>query len=237
MDDAELLERIFDLLPDVVFFVKDRAARYLRVNQTLLDRCRIADRRGIVGRTAAEVFPPPLGARYTAQDLLVLRTGTEIRDKLELHLYPGGEAGWCLTFKTPLAGRSFRAAGLVGFSRDLFRPDERHPEYRRLAEAVDHLHAHYDEPLQLAALGRRVGLSQDKLERLVKEVFHLTPRQLLTKTRIDAASRLLRDGHTSVAEVAHACGYSDHSAFTRQFRATVGLTPREFRLARSGARG
>ena len=37
----------------------------------------------------------------------------------------------------------------------------------------------------------------------------------------------------SVAEVAHACGYSDHSAFTRQFRATVGLTPREFRRART----
>ena len=233
MDDPELLERIFDLLPDVVFFTKDREARYLRVNQALLDRCRIAERRFLVGRTAAEVFPAPLGARYTAQDLQVLRTGVEIRDKLELHLYPGGEAGWCLTFKAPIPRRTGRAGGLVGFSRDLFRPDESHPEYRRLAEAVDHLHAHYDEPLSLAALGPRVGLSQDKLERLVKEVFHLTPRQLLTKTRVDAASRLLRESRQTVAEVAHACGYSDHSAFTRQFRATVGLTPREFRLAGS----
>jgi AraC-like DNA-binding protein len=237
MDDLDLLERIFDLLPDVVFFTKDREARYLRVNQTLLDRCRIADRRQILGRTAAEVFPAPLGARYMAQDLLVLRTGVEVRDKLELHLYPGGEVGWCLTFKTPLPGRPGRAAGLVGFSRDLFRPDESHPDYRRLAEAVEHLRAHYDEPLRLAALGRRFGLSQDKLERLVKEVFHVTPRQLLTKTRIDAASRLLLETRRSVAEVAHACGYSDHSAFTRQFRATVGLTPREFRLTRSEARG
>jgi hypothetical protein len=67
MDDPGLLERILELLPDVVFFTRDREARYLRVKQTLLDRCRIADRRGIVGRTAAEVFPAPLGARYLAE--------------------------------------------------------------------------------------------------------------------------------------------------------------------------
>ena len=34
-----------------------------------------------------------------------------------------------------------------------------------------------------------------------------------------------------ISDVAQACGYSDHSAFTRQFRATVGLTPTAFRRA------
>ena len=69
----------------------------------------------------------------------------------------------------------------------------------------------------------------DRFERLVKQVFHVTPRQLLVKTRVDAASRLLRETESSVAGIAQACGYADHSAFTRQFRATVGLTPRAFR--------
>jgi AraC-like DNA-binding protein len=78
----------------------------------------------------------------------------------------------------------------------------------------------------------------DRFERLVKQVFHLTPRQLLTKTRIDAASRLLQEGGASVAEIAHRCGYSDHSAFTRQFKATVGIAPVAFRerAARSAGR-
>jgi len=69
----------------------------------------------------------------------------------------------------------------------------------------------------------------DRFERLVKQLFQLTPHQLLIKTRVDAASRMLRDEALTIAEVAHACGYGDHSAFTRQFRATVGLTPRAFR--------
>jgi len=229
LGDPALLERLFDRLPDVTFFVKDGRERYVVVNETLLARCGIKHKEQLLGRTAEEVFPRGLGASYTAQDRLVLRTGDEIADRLELHIYPDGQQGWCLTFKTPLRDADGAIRGLVGVSRDLHRPDERHPEYRRLAEAVDYLHAHYDETLRLEALTRHVALSMDRFERLVSQVFHLTPRQLLTKIRVDAASRLLREGDRSIASIAHDCGYSDHSAFTRNFRATVGLTPRAFR--------
>jgi AraC-like DNA-binding protein len=74
-----------------------------------------------------------------------------------------------------------------------------------------------------------VGLSLDRFERLVKRVFYLTPRELLIKTRIEAASKLLVEGDRSVADIAYACGYCDHSAFTRQFKATVGVAPAAFR--------
>jgi AraC-like DNA-binding protein len=33
----------------------------------------------------------------------------------------------------------------------------------------------------------------------------------------------------NVAEIAQDCGYADHSAFSRQFRAVVGLSPMEYR--------
>jgi PAS domain S-box-containing protein len=236
--DPALLEALFSRIPDVVFFVKDQQGRYVLVNDALLERCGVAHKRALLGRTAEDVFPAPLGASYLAQDREVLETGVEIRDKLELHLYPGGSQGWCLTFKTPLRDVGGRVNGLAGISRDLHRPDEHHPEYERLAQAVDTVHTRYDEPLKLEALARTVGLSMDRFERLVKQVFHLTPRQLLTKTRIDAASRLLQEGGASVAEIAHRCGYSDHSAFTRQFKATVGIAPVAFRerAARSAGR-
>ena len=226
-----LLEGLFSRLPDVVFFVKDREGRYALVNETLLQRCGIAHKAGLLGRTAEEVFPGPLGASYTAQDRLVLETGAEIRDKLELHLYPRGRQGWCLTFKTPLRDAAGTIEGLVGISRDLPAADARRVEYQQLADAVEYLKEHYTEPLRLEALARVVGLAMDRFERLVREVFGLTPRQLLTQTRIQAASRLLRNKRMTVSDVAHHCGYSDHSAFTRQFKSTVGLTPREFRNA------
>jgi PAS domain S-box-containing protein len=227
--DFGLLEKLFDELPEVVFFVKDLEGRYSSVNATLLKRCGFKRREKLLGLTAEEVYPKPLGAGYTAQDQLVLQKGVEIRDKLELHLYPGGGQGWCLTFKTPIRDAGGSITGLVGISRDLHRPDERDADYRRLARAIDDLQEHYAEPVRLEALARSVGLSLDRFERLVKRVFYLTPRELLIKTRIEAASQLLREGDRSVADIAYACGYCDHSAFTRQFKATVGVAPAAFR--------
>jgi len=39
----------------------------------------------------------------------------------------------------------------------------------------------------------------------------------------------LRGGTDSVAQIAAASGFSDQSAFTRQFRAVTGLTPSQYR--------
>ena len=70
----------------------------------------------------------------------------------------------------------------------------------------------------------------------MRRVCHVTPKQFLLRVRLDAATRLLRDPALSVAQVAHACGYSDHSAFTRTFRAVTGLSPQAYRQ-RMGASG
>jgi AraC-like DNA-binding protein len=71
-------------------------------------------------------------------------------------------------------------------------------------------------------------MSVAQLERYFLRIYQLTPRQVIIKTRLDAASRMLA-GEGCVAEIALACGYGDHSAFTRQFRATVGVTPTQYR--------
>ena len=229
--DAAVLQATFDQIPDIVFFVKDAEGRYRIVNRTLAERCGIPHREAIVGRTAEELFPAPFGGSYAAQDQLVLRTGMEIRDKLELHLYRGRSSGWCLTFKTPLRDADGSIAGLIGISRDIHQADERHPEYSRLAQAVQLLRDRHHEPLRLGDVARGAGLSLDRFERLCKRVFHLTPQQLLARARLDEATRRLRETDDDIASIAYACGYSDHSAFTRQFRATVGLTPSAYRAA------
>ncbi|HEX2836271.1 MAG TPA: AraC family transcriptional regulator [Thermoanaerobaculia bacterium] len=231
LGDPETLQAVFDQVPDIVFFVKDAAGKYRVVNRTLAERCGIPHRDSIAGRTAAELFPAPLGNSYAVQDQLVLQTGVEIRDKLELHLYPGRAAGWCLTFKTPLRDAHGAIVGLIGISRDIHDADARHPEYSRLAQAVQRLRDRHAEPLRLGDVARGVDLSLDRFERLCKKVFHLTPQQLLARARLDEATRLLRETDDDIASIAYACGYSDHSAFTRQFRATVGLTPSAYRAS------
>jgi AraC-like DNA-binding protein len=52
---------------------------------------------------------------------------------------------------------------------------------------------------------------------------------LLARARLDAALALLSAGDASVASIAHACGYADHSAFARQFKRSTGLSPSDWR--------
>ena len=128
-----LLERLFDALPDVVFFAKDTEGRYTHANQTLVDRLRLTKRAQLVGRRTDELFPGGLGDRYREQDEAVLRDGVEIVGQLELHLYPNRAPGWCLTHKLPWrepapggARRRDAIVGLVGLSRDLATPGLSH---------------------------------------------------------------------------------------------------------------
>ncbi len=239
-----LLERLFDALPDVVFFAKDTAGRYTHANQTLLDRLRLGKRAQLIGRRTDELFPGGLGDRYREQDERVLRDGAEIAGQLELHLYPNRAPGWCLTHKLawrePVPAGSRRRGeivGLVGLSRDLATPGLSHATppatYEKVARAVERLQRDYAEPLQIADLARAAGLSIAQLERHVMQLYRVTPRQLLARTRLDAALALLTAGDESVAAIAHACGYADHSAFTRQFRRSTGVSPREWRALRA----
>jgi AraC-like DNA-binding protein len=228
-----LLEPVFDAMPDVVFFVKDAQARYALVNRTLASRCGYKEKSALLGRTAEDVFPRRFGRIYTAQDKAIIEAGTQMTDQLELHLYPGRQPGWCLTCKQPLRDPSGYVVGLAGISRDLKADEGNHPAYSRLADVVQYIQDNYVQPLNLKHLAEMADMSVAQLERYFHKVFHLTPRQVLLKTRLDAATALLVS-HEKVTDVAALCGYTDHSAFTRQFKATVGITPTEYRALLHG---
>jgi PAS domain S-box-containing protein len=226
--DSGFLVELFDHLDDVAFFVKDAEARYVLVNQSLVRRCGGDSREDLLGRTTEELFPPPLGRRYREQDLAVMSSGRPLAGRLELHLYPDHSQGWCLTDKTPISDDG-RIIGLVGLSRDLQPPALEAGDLEDVATVVDTIQREYSSPIRVDDLAASVGLSAYQLNRRVRAVFGVTASQLLTRARIDAASHLLRDGHRTVAAIAAACGYCDQSAFSRQFKAACGLTPRQYR--------
>jgi AraC-like DNA-binding protein len=234
--ELSLVEALFDPLPDVVFFVKDRDGRYLSVNQTLVRRSALRSKQALLGRTPREVFPGAMGEAFARQDRAVIASGAALPRQLELHLYADGGAGWCLTHKLPLReGHDGAVLGVAGISRDLGLPDQGHPVYAQIAELAAHIRAHFDQAVNLGELARAAGLSLDRVERLFQRIFHLSPREMLLQARLDEARRLLvSEPGLSVAAVAASCGYSDHSAFARQFKATSGMTPSQYRVLQQG---
>jgi PAS domain S-box-containing protein len=224
-----MLEQLFDHVPETAFFLKDRAGRYVVVNQSLVQRCGLREKGQLVGRHVRDIFPAELAERYAAQDEKVLRTGRPIVDLLELHWYARRRPGWCLTTKLPLQNDKGEIIGLVGISRDLRAPGDKQTIPTSLASTLGYLETHYHDSVSPAALARHAGLPLTRFERLIKRIFGLTPGQLITQTRLAAASQFLEDTERPVADIAHACGFYDHSAFTRAFRSAIGVTPSHYR--------
>ncbi len=237
-------EELFDHVRDVVFFVKDREGRYVAANQTLVHRCGFRQREELLGKRADEVFPPPLGPSFREQDRQVLERGQPIVDRLELHLFPDGGEGWCLTHKSPLrAGDSAHGSGrgailgLVGISRDLVslsggREDDPHAAApQALAELLAYVESHLDLPLKVPDLARRAGLSVYQLDLRLRRLFGVSPGQFVTRARIDRACHLLKSGDQPIADIALDCGYGDQSALNRAFKSLVGLSPKRYREA------
>jgi AraC-like DNA-binding protein len=228
---VQALAPLLDTLADVVFFIKDSQARYVFVNRTLSQRCGYRHAHELLGLTADQVFAEHFGRLYSEQDHKVLSTGRGLADQLELHLYLGNQPVWCLTHKLSLRDAQGRVIGLAGISRDLQSPQAHHPAFPKVAAVDAHIRAHFQRPISLAELTAVAGLSAAQLERQCKRIFQLTPRQMIHKARLEEASRLLRDESLPITEIALRCGYTDHSAFSRQFRALTQLSPSQYREA------
>ena len=222
-------EELFDCVLDTVYFIKNARAEYVVVNRTLADRCAAQDKSALLGKTADEIFPEPLGILYRQQDDLLLRTGNPILNQLEVHLYPSGATGWCITNKLPLKSIRGHIVGLVGISRDIQAESE--SEYAGVAKVVKFIQANLEKPFTVEQLAKMADLSAFRLDQRIRKLFQMPIGQFVQKSRIDSAIRKLREGSDPIATIAFSCGYSDQSAFTRQFRRTVGVSPAQFRKA------
>jgi PAS domain S-box-containing protein len=222
-------ERLFANLPDVVFCLKDRERRYQAANPAFAARIGLRDARQLLGKRAEDVFPQHLAEAYRQQDLAVLESGREISDQLELVTNRDGSLGWYLASKVPLHDAAGRVIGLASISRDLKTPREEDLEFAGLRRVVNHIRGDLGGELKPASLAAAVGMSPAQLERRMRKVFLLTTSQFIRKSRISHAVHLLVTTRRPIAEIALECGYGDQTAFTRQFRATVGLPPASYR--------
>jgi PAS domain S-box-containing protein len=227
-----VVEELFRNVSDTAFFVKDCEGRYALCNQSLAERCGFDSPDDLVGRRVRDIFPAELGERYAAQDDSILCTGRPVMDRLELHWYSRRRTGWCLTTKLPLRDTAGNIVGLIGLSRDLSALKDSGQIPAGLLAAMEHLEASFHESISPTKLARKAGLPPVRFARLIKRIFRLTPSQLIAQRRLAAASRLLLESERSVADIALACGFYDHSAFTRAFRTATGGTPTEFRATR-----
>lgn len=81
---------------------------------------------------------------------------------------------------------------------------------------------------RVAQICAAFDLSERSLQRLVHRRLGLTPKWLIQRRRLQEAAERLRDGATSLVEVAALLGYADQPHFTRDFTRVTSMTPGEF---------
>lgn len=103
-----------------------------------------------------------------------------------------------------------------------------------IARAIDHVHAHFAEPIDIAALARAAGVSRSVLaERFLADT-GMTPMRYCSRWRLHRAAGMLLEDHLTAAEVAFAVGFGSESAFNRAFRRRYGKPPAAWRKHRRG---
>lgn len=91
------------------------------------------------------------------------------------------------------------------------------------------MHEDCAHPWTLEELAARAGLSRTVLAERFRTAMGETPLAYLRTVRMQKAMRILAETSRTLEQVAQAVGYQDAFGFSKVFKRSVGLSPREFR--------
>ena len=95
----------------------------------------------------------------------------------------------------------------------------------RVAHAVRLMEENVEQPLVLARLARRVGISARRLQALFQESIGAAPHVHYLALRLNAARRKVIETRATFAEIAASTGFNSASAFSRSYRASFTESP------------
>lgn len=123
-------------------------------------------------------------------------------------------------------------ASLICHERISFQLDQarqRSSTNLRIKVVVEILQDSFNHNPSLESLSRSVNLSQSRLRCLFREVTGLPLALYVKLLRLETARHLLKTDFLTIKEVMAKTGIRDHSHFNRDFKATYGLTPSQYR--------
>jgi AraC-like DNA-binding protein len=233
--DPVALVALFDVLPDVFLFIKDRAHRYVKVSRSLVQLHGCSTEAEMLGRTDHDFNPPALATQYVAEDRRVMATGKPLHDQVWLVQDAAGMPGWYISSKFPVFGERRTVIGVAGVMRPYRRAGGAPGDYERLTAACEYVLANYGQPIAIADLARRAHLSESQLQREFRRLFGMNPGTYILQVRLMMAQNLLEKTAMAVGQIALDCGFYDQSHFTRTFRAANGLSPLAYRRRSAAA--
>lgn len=223
------ITQLFEYISDVCFFVKDYQGRFITGNRFLMDQLKVESKEDIVGIVDADVFPDDLVRNFQKDDTEVLRTGKALENRIEMVPNPDGTVEWYVTHKIPLYSESQEIIGLAGITQNLHKLGDTWKPYHKMSRIIEYISTHYKSRIDVKDLARITSLSVSQFERVFRANFGMTPVKFINRFRVhQACVALLRTNHT-ITQIAHDCGFCDHSHLSREFVRIMGKSPGQYR--------
>jgi AraC-like DNA-binding protein len=103
------------------------------------------------------------------------------------------------------------------------------PADERMGRVVRFIDAHFMEQVTVPAMAEMAGMGRSRFHEEFRRATGCTLIDYVTRVRVRASQRLLRDTDARVLQVALDCGFPSLSRFYEAFKALTGATPGQVR--------
>lgn len=173
--------------------------------------------------------------QYALMRLLGSLVATSERMNLDLAVIAGEKRSLyaALLHKDDLHDAVQWLRGLVQGLASGFGTAFREKNNRYVEQAMSIIHGELERPLSLVELADRLQLSPSYLSRIFKEHCGYSFSDYLTQVRMEKGKALLLETDLKIKEIGERVGYLKSDYFIKLFRECIGMTPGEYRKARS----
>ena len=96
--------------------------------------------------------------------------------------------------------------------------------------AVNYIENNYAS-ISVDDISRTIGIHRSHLASIFKKQMGISPQEYLLRCRMTESCRLLRETNLPIQNVAARVGYDNPLTFSKMFKKTKGMSPREYRNA------
>lgn len=225
---ASSVVSLFDHLPHIVFYVKDRESRFVAANDAMLKTKFLHSATQLLGRNDFDFFPPAVADIHIHEDQKVMQSGQPLTDQFWFAIDHSGNTRWFNSSKVPLLDENDNIIGVAGTRYPLDSSGEERL-FKHLTPVVRHLVLRYNEPTSMESLAEIAQISPEQLNRDFVELLCMPPHQFQHTYRIEKARQLLAHSQSSVEDIASETGFYDLDHFYRHFGRFNGVSPEEYR--------
>ncbi|MCL1142892.1 helix-turn-helix domain-containing protein [Shewanella gaetbuli] len=220
--------KMFDLVSDVVFWIKDDEGRIVFCNDAYAKSVGMRSFSDVVGKTDVDLFPAYIAKNFILDDKKVLK-GEVILNRLEINSSYSGDPKWVLTSKRPLRNENDCIIGTYGVARNVQETVKNLTGVDVLHKPITHIHQHFASDISITDLANASHLSVSALERRFKKYLQKTPKQFIREVRLEKARKLLVESQAQISDIAQNCGFTSHSYFSQHFKSMFGELPAQYR--------